>query len=216
MTKRVGMMKHLLAFCGWFAMSLSLIFANHIIQLRKENHNFYKIEASPVAEEVRLDCYDERAFYIARILERRNLSNSGVELLDLAQLILDKSEEIGVSPSLILAMIEVESTFEPCARSRVGAKGLMQVMPHRILGYRRAREEFAFNYHLFYEPSWNIEFGADYLGRLIKRFGNVERALSAYNQGPTRVSTQLKESDYRACSYAKRVLNQTKRYDIRI
>ena len=156
--------------------------------------------------------YDARAFSIAQILDRQRISSSAEEILDLSQLILDKSEEIGVSPSLILAMIEVESTFRPCARSRVGAKGLMQVMPHRILGYQKTRREFAFRYHEFYEPEWNISFGADYLGTLIRRYGDVEAALSAYNWGPTKVTYQLRNSSFSGSKYATRVFETEKQY----
>lgn len=160
-----------------------------------------------------LDHYDERAFVIAEILAESKLATNAKTLMDLSQLILDKSEEIGILPSLILAMIEVESTFRPCARSSVGAKGLMQVMPHRILGYDEASERFAFQYHMFYDPHWNINFGADYFGTLLQRFGSVEKALSAYNMGPTRISYRLRANQYRGTNYARRVLSRVKKYE---
>ncbi len=177
-----------------------------------------EIHQTPVPEEPVWDLYqyDQRAFHIAAILAKRELSSSGKELLDLAQLILDKSEEVGVPPAIVLAVIDVESTFRPCARSKVGAKGLMQVMPHRILGPNRIREEYAFRGHVFWESSWNISFGINYLGGLVKRFGSLEHALAAYNLGPTRLSRMLRDGDYSGSKYADRVLRRVKRYTVSI
>lgn len=163
-----------------------------------------------------LDQYDQRAFNIAALLANRDLSSSGKELLDLAQLILDKSEEAGVPPAIVLAIIDVESTFRTCARSKVGAKGLMQVMPHRILGPNRVREEYAFKGHVFFEPSWNISFGINYLGGLVKRFGNLEHGIAAYNLGPTRLSRMLRDGDYYGSAYADRVMRRVKKYPVSI
>lgn len=164
----------------------------------------------PSYEEFDLDMYDQRAFRIAEILQNRNISGDSEELLNLSQLILDKSEEIGVTPSVILAIIDVESTFRPCAISHVGAKGLMQVMPERILQPEMYDEQYAFDHHLFYEPEWNIEFGADYLGYLIKRFGSVDHALAAYNAGPTRFQ---RARGYAGKGYAKKVLSKVEHFD---
>jgi soluble lytic murein transglycosylase-like protein len=80
----------------------------------------------------------------------------------------------GVDPALVRAIIAVESGFDPAARSRVGAIGLMQLMPAtaRALGVDPSM------------PEQNIEGGVRYLSELLKMFGGIELALIAYNGGP--------------------------------
>jgi hypothetical protein len=164
----------------------------------------------------RFDFIEDRAFPVAEILDDWGLSNNEWELLSLAQLIVEKSDEIGVSPALVLAVIETESTFDICAISRVGAKGLMQVMPARILGRNHVRETYAFKHHTFYDPHWNIDFGMDYLGYLIERFDRLDYALAAYNLGPTRLSYRLRSGRYQETFYVRRIMKRKENYLARL
>ena len=155
---------------------------------------------------------DVRIFGVVQVLEEWQPDWSAEETLSLAQHIVDEADGIGVPVSLLLAVIEVESSFDPCAVSPVGAKGLMQIMPSRILGPDQASSDFAFNHHLVFDPHWNISFGAAYLSRLINRFGSIEMALAAYNRGPTRLRRQLKNQTFRGCNYTQKVFKKQEAY----
>jgi soluble lytic murein transglycosylase-like protein len=86
------------------------------------------------------------------------------------------AERHGIDWALVAAVATVESKWHPGATSRVGARGLMQVMPRT--GQRLKCGDL-------YDPEENLECGARLLGRLMRRYdGQVVYALSAYAAGP--------------------------------
>ena len=90
-------------------------------------------------------------------------------------MIMKAAEKYGVDYSLIKAIIKAESNFNPTAISRVGARGLMQLMP---------RTAYAFQVNDSFHPEENVEGGVRYLCYLINLFkGNLYLALAAYNAG---------------------------------
>jgi peptidoglycan lytic transglycosylase len=94
----------------------------------------------------------------------------------------------GLDPFLVAALIRQESNWESRARSRVGALGLMQVMPTTGRAIARALRVRGWRADQLYEPSTNLRFGSWYLAQALRRFsGVVAQALAAYNAGPSRV-----------------------------
>ncbi|MCC7418147.1 MAG: lytic transglycosylase domain-containing protein [Acidobacteria bacterium] len=91
-------------------------------------------------------------------------------------LIQEHARRNGIRPDLVRAVMQVESAFDPRARSPKGAMGLMQLMPAtmRQFGVKDA-----------YDPADNVRAGAAYLRELLDRYeGNEALALAAYNAGP--------------------------------
>ena len=98
-----------------------------------------------------------------------------------------QSERWKLDPFLVAGLIRQESAFVARTRSRVGARGLMQVMP--ATGRALARlEGVTYGLSRLYDPGVNIRFGTRYLRQLLDRFdGRPELALAGYNAGPHRV-----------------------------
>jgi len=103
-----------------------------------------------------------------------------------------------VDPLLVRALIQVESNYQPKARSPRGAMGLMQLMPSTAKEYS-VRNPF--------DPRANIEAGIKHLKSLIDRFG-VEIALAAYNAGEGAVQKFNGIPPYRETqAYVSRILS---------
>lgn len=88
-----------------------------------------------------------------------------------------------LDPIVVLSLIRQESVFNPLARSPVGARGLMQLMPTTARRFKRSLRDT----HLT-NPNLNMELGTKYFRGLVKRYdGNLVYVLSAYNAGESRV-----------------------------
>jgi soluble lytic murein transglycosylase len=98
----------------------------------------------------------------------------------------------GVDPYLVAAMVKAESNFDPTARSRVGAAGLMQLMPETAAWIvSRPDWEGTADPDLT-DPGTNLDLGAYYLSYLLGRFhGGIVETLAAYNAGEGTVSRWL-------------------------
>ena len=85
-------------------------------------------------------------------------------------------EQHRVDPILILAVMAIESRYNPVAESVMGAKGLMQVIP-------KYHQEKLFDHggeHAVLDPEVNIQVGAQILREYQRRFGDTETALQMY------------------------------------
>lgn len=86
--------------------------------------------------------------------------------------------------TLLLAIARGESDFNPTARSRANAHGVMQ-----ILWPTTANHLGIFRLSQLYEPCTNIDAGARYLREMLERYsGDIHLALAAYNYGPERIA----------------------------
>lgn len=101
--------------------------------------------------------------------------------------VLAASQRHDLDPALTAAVIRWESRFRSDAVSSKGAIGLMQIMPET--GAWIAERLGVPEYHpeLLFDVETNLAFGTWYLRTLIDRFSSIDRALAAYNAGPSRV-----------------------------
>ncbi len=113
--------------------------------------------------------------------------------------IYDAAERHSVDPALIMAIIKAESGYNPRAVSRVGARGLMQLMPATA---RELGVSDSFN------PEHNIHGGVKYFKFLLNKFdGRVRLALAAYNAGIRRVQKYGGVPPYKATRhYIRKVM----------
>jgi soluble lytic murein transglycosylase len=107
------------------------------------------------------------------------------------QTIKSEAKKAGVDPYLVAALIRQESTFDPAARSRVGAIGLMQVMPATAAAI--AGKSQASAAELLLDPAVNVHLGVTHLRGLIAQYhGQPAFLLAAYNAGQTPVARWMK------------------------
>ena len=99
----------------------------------------------------------------------------------------------GVDPIFLMAVARNESMFRKDVVGG-GAVGMMQIMP-------RTGARFGYSVAALYDPHMNIQFGASYIARFLRSYGNATTALSAYNAGPGKVAS----GDY-STAYAEHVL----------
>lgn len=104
--------------------------------------------------------------------------------------------EIKLDPLLILAVISVESRFNPIAESTMGAKGLMQVIPR----FHSEKFEPLGGEKVAFEPAVNILVGAQILKEYIRRTGDLADALQMY----VGASTEENENGYSGKVMAER------------
>jgi soluble lytic murein transglycosylase len=129
---------------------------------------------------------------IAGALAARATGLTPVEVDQVARTVVGEAHRHKLEPSLVMAVMHVESRYYNFAVSPVGAIGLMQVMPETgeelasRLGIRWLGPQTLF------EPTTNIRLGVAYLRELSDRYGSLSTALAAYNWGPGRIDRRLR------------------------
>lgn len=106
------------------------------------------------------------------------------------ELVTKYSEQAGIEPSLAYAVMRAESAFMPEAKSPVGARGLMQLMPETAATVLRAKK---IEPERLYNPELNIRLGSKHLRELIDKYnGNRIAVIASYNAGAHNVNRWLK------------------------
>jgi len=102
----------------------------------------------------------------------------------------------GVDPCLILAIANVESSFNAHALSRSNAMGLMQIKPSTYLGDIRPAIGTSADENVLYDAETNVKCGAYYISWLAARLDGTEEIVVAYNYGIGNVMRMLENDQY--------------------
>jgi hypothetical protein len=123
---------------------------------------------------------DEQRYARVDFLEYQNsvFQKKFPDFSQIVKITYERSREFGFHPNLILAVMQVESGFNPLAVSAAGAYGLMQIH------YAVWKDELKIDKSLIFNIAYNIELGL----KILKQYsdlsqGNLQRALFLYNNG---------------------------------
>lgn len=133
-----------------------------------------------------------------------------------AAIVMAYSKKFNIQPSLILAVIKLESNFN---KFEVGAhkdRGYMQIIPStekwlvEKYGYKLG---FEYDPQRIFEPVYNIGLGVVYLSILKEAYGeNYDRILSEYNRGPYNLKAYYQKHKTYSTSYSRGVLSREKKF----
>lgn len=115
------------------------------------------------------------------------------------------AQEYQLSPALVMAVIKVESDFNPLVISKAGAVGLMQLIPETAIQHGVKN---------LYDTRDNVAGGVKHLRYLLDRYhGNVRLALAAYNAGQRKVDRYRQIPPYQETrSYVQKVMGYYRDY----
>jgi soluble lytic murein transglycosylase len=117
---------------------------------------------------------DDRGYSLAYPLLRRDA-------------LLAQARANNLDPALIAAVIRQESSWNPRAVSRAGARGLMQVLPSVGKQIARSRRYPVWDPVLLFDPDVSLELGSAHLRAALSEYSNRPGALATYNAGASRV-----------------------------
>lgn len=143
---------------------------------------------------------EEDVIFLKIIVTKRDVDRKLAR--EIARHVHKYSQVYGQDPDLVLAIMKVESNYDPNVVSHMGATGLMQVMPQwkQVLGIRENLTD----------PETSIRYGLQILGFYRNMYKDLDMALTAYNRGPGPVDMALMRGKSPHNGYAPKVMQTYK------
>jgi soluble lytic murein transglycosylase len=206
--------------CGKVCAKVALIFAlfvpafGALMLMPQEMTPWHIVKTAEVGKRVK----PKELVQIYSIVRSHRPDISESETWKLSEVIHEESSKRHLDPLLVLALIQVESSFQPTAVSPMGARGMMQIMPDtgKFLAETLAGEygyhAAAFKPESLDDPVLNLRLGIYYLHDLRKQFQHLNHALTAYNFGPADTQNRLENNLDLSGEFATLVLDFYQRY----
>lgn len=199
---------------GWCLLGLSLLlgaFAAHGQSAARDIHVYRQPDGVRLFTDRKLPnadyAYVKKYGRPTAVLSCQGLNATAMDLRQnrYSEFVDKYARQYRVEPELVYAVMRVESCFDPNAVSRVGARGLMQLMPATATGLGVSDS---------FDPAQNIRGGTRYLSEQLSRFGgNRKLALAAYNAGPGAVQRHGGVPPFRETqAYVRKVQTAYERY----
>jgi soluble lytic murein transglycosylase len=116
--------------------------------------------------------------------------------IDYSSIVEKEAAKNSLEPALVYSVIKAESNFQPEAKSKAGAYGLMQLMPSTFEWLQtKTKDDANLTTEDLLKPEINIQYGCKYLSMMLKEFKNQKTAICAYNAGNGAVNGWLKNAD---------------------
>lgn len=145
-----------------------------------------------------------------------NISKNTKLDLQTSAIVVAYSEKFDLNPSLVLAVIKLESNFNQYEVGKHEDRGYMQIIPAtekwlaEKYGYRLG---LTYDREMIFEPHYNIGLGVIYLSLLKEAYGNnYHKILSEYNRGPYKLREYFNKNKTFATSYSRGVLSREKQF----
>jgi soluble lytic murein transglycosylase len=147
----------------------------------------------------------EEKLQIFKAIDDFQIGFNNEEIGRLTEVIYSESSKYNYDPMFVLAVILTESSFKRNQTSPAGAGGLMQLIPYvgQVVASRAGVQWEGL--HTLYEPESNIRMGMHHLFEQILKFGDVKKALVAYNMGETKLRSYMRENRPLPSRYLNRV-----------
>ncbi len=169
----------------------------------------FDLEKQVTFQQKRIDELEEK-LQIFKAIDDFQIGFTENEVQRLTHVIYDESKKYHYDPMFILALILTESSFIRGQKSWAGARGLMQLKP--FIG-KDVAPKAGVNWEgqsTLFEPVSNIKLGSYFLFEQILKFGDVKKALLAYNMGETRLRGLIRGNKPIPSNYLNKVMKNYK------